>query len=33
MGMEAKYLVRLDSDESEYLQSLIDKGGACGSSP
>lgn len=27
MGMEAKYVVRLDSGEREYLQSLIDKGG------
>ena len=27
MGVDAKYIVRLDSDEREYLQSLIDKGG------
>ena len=27
MGMEAKYIVRLDSGECEDLQSLIDKGG------
>lgn len=27
MGMEAKYVVRLDSGECEYLQSLIEKGG------
>ena len=27
MGIEAKYVVRLDPEEREYLQSLINKGG------
>ena len=27
MGMEAKYVVRLDSEEREHLQSVVDRGG------